>query len=198
MKDKETRGAQRSAPVDDFGRVEVERAAQDLVEEDLHVVGRECLRRHDDAVQVRLHQLAHHVDLVERLHCRRRLQDVDRRQHLRAQSQCSHTYESRILLRLSNAEPVPCQVTQWTYLCICTLCIRQSSRVSRYRSCASDIREVSNSIASAADTILFLRLEYALLMLTPPHHVKGSKGKEVRHTGTLAEHRGEKGREEVA
>ena len=72
--------------MNDFGRVEVERAAEDLVEEDLDVVGRERLRRDDDAVQVRLHQLAHDVDLVERLHRRRRLQDVDRSHHLRAQT----------------------------------------------------------------------------------------------------------------
>ena len=49
--------------VHDFGRVEVLDPAQQLVEEHLDVVGREVLRRDDDLVQVRLHQLRDHVDL---------------------------------------------------------------------------------------------------------------------------------------
>ena len=35
--------------------------SEDLVEEDLDVVGGERLRRHDDFVQVALHQLCDHV-----------------------------------------------------------------------------------------------------------------------------------------
>ena len=51
--------------------MKVSDSAKDLVQEDLDVVGGEVLRRHDDLVQVRLHQLRDHVDLLEEVQMRR-------------------------------------------------------------------------------------------------------------------------------
>ncbi len=54
--------------MDDLGRVEVLDAAQKLVKEDLDVVGRQVLRRHDDLVQVGLHQFSNQVDFLEEVY----------------------------------------------------------------------------------------------------------------------------------
>ena len=66
--DKEVSGL--DITVDDLGRVEVLDAAQDLVEKDLDVVCGKVLRGHDNLVQIRLHQLGDHVNLLEEVDVR--------------------------------------------------------------------------------------------------------------------------------
>ena len=53
--------------VDDLGRVQVLDAPEDLVEEHLDVVLGKMLWGNDDLMQVRLHKLGDHVDLLEKV-----------------------------------------------------------------------------------------------------------------------------------
>jgi len=53
-------------------------------DEDLDVVGGEVLWRHDDLVQVRLHQLCDHVDLLEEVEMRR----LERMKYVWQSNQC--------------------------------------------------------------------------------------------------------------
>ena len=53
--------------MDDVGRVHVLEASQDLVDEELDVVVAEVLRTLDDRGEVGVHQVGHHVQVVEGL-----------------------------------------------------------------------------------------------------------------------------------
>ena len=51
--------------------VEVLHSPEDLVEEDLDVVGREMLRGDDDLVEITLHEFGDEVDFLEKVNVRR-------------------------------------------------------------------------------------------------------------------------------
>ena len=86
--------------VHDLGGVEVLDPAQQLVEEHLDVVGREVLRRDDDLVQVRLHQLRDHVDLGKVLQLRR-LQRWTKKRRLLASGGKKSLIHHLVLLAIS-------------------------------------------------------------------------------------------------
>ena len=67
--------------MDDASRVDVEQAAQDLVDKVLHVLVCECLARADDLRQVGVHQVRHHVHVVKRV-VRLGTDDVNQLEHL--------------------------------------------------------------------------------------------------------------------
>ena len=51
--------------------VQVLHSPEDLVEEDLDVVGREMLWGHDDLVEITLHEFSYEVDFLEKVNVRR-------------------------------------------------------------------------------------------------------------------------------
>ena len=51
--------------------VQVLHSPEDLVEEDLDVVGREMLGGHDDLVEITLHEFCYEVDFLEKVNVRR-------------------------------------------------------------------------------------------------------------------------------
>ena len=51
--------------------VQVLHSPEDLVEEDLDVVGREMLGGHDDLVEITLHEFSYEVDFLEKVNVRR-------------------------------------------------------------------------------------------------------------------------------
>ena len=51
--------------------VQVLHSPEDLVEEDLDVVGREMLGGHDDLVEITLHEFGYEVDFLEKVNVRR-------------------------------------------------------------------------------------------------------------------------------
>ena len=57
--------------MDDSAAVKVLDASEDLVEEDLDVVGREMLRGDDDLVEITLHEFCYEVDFLEKVNVRR-------------------------------------------------------------------------------------------------------------------------------
>ena len=56
--------------MDDSAAVKVLDASEDLVEEDLDVVGREMLRGDDDLVEITLHEFGDEVDFLEKVNVR--------------------------------------------------------------------------------------------------------------------------------
>lgn len=61
--------------------MDVLEAAQDLVDQELHVIIAQLLRP-DDVVQVSAHQMCRHVDLAERLQTLVRMEDVQKANHV--------------------------------------------------------------------------------------------------------------------
>ena len=51
--------------------MQVLHSPEDLVEEDLDVVGREMLWGHDDLVEITLHEFGYEVDFLEKVNVRR-------------------------------------------------------------------------------------------------------------------------------
>ena len=68
--------------MDNLGRVQVLDAAEDLIQKHLDMILGQMLRRYNDFVQIRLHELSDHINLLKEVDVRG-LNDRKKREYFR-------------------------------------------------------------------------------------------------------------------